>query len=186
MQRPAETSRPLSSSHSLDERIYSAAEAIESAMEKRCNEEKKEMAVSIPTSTINQLGVGAITLNDASCQASPVGDVWSITSHSTKCGSTALIQGSVPMFRNNLNIRFNSGPLAGQHTRISFICKFRPCIPGVSCTTDHDDDDEEEEDDYTDEMEEGEEMYSMSVKLKTSINYKTSEKISLLEKRSDS
>jgi len=184
-QRPAETSRPLSSSYSLDERIYSAAEAIESVMEKRCNEEKKEMAVSIPTSTIDQLGVGAITLNDASCQANPVGDVWSVKSHSTKCGSTALIQGSVPMFRNNLNIRFNSGPLAGQHTRISFICKFRPCIPGVSCTADHDDDDEEEEDDYTDEMEEGEEMYSMSVKL-AAANHKTSDKISLLEKRSDS
>jgi len=183
-QRPAETSRPLSSSYSLDERIYSAAEAIESVMEKSCNEEKKEMAVSIPTSTIDQLGVGAITLNDASCRANPVGDVWSITSHSTKCGSTALIQGSVPMFRNNLNIRFNSGPLAGQHTRISFICKFRPCIPGVSCTADHDDDDEEE-DDYTDEMEEGEEMYSMSVKL-AATNHKTSDKISLLEKRSDS
>jgi len=188
-QRPAETSRPLSSSYSLDERIYSAAEAIESVMEKRCNEEKKEMAVSIPTSTIDQLGVGAITLNDASCQANPVGDVWSVKSHSTKCGSTALIQGSVPMFRNNLNIRFNSGPLAGQHTRISFICKFRPCIPGVSCTADHDDDDDDEEDededDYSDEMEEGEEMYSMSVKLAAG-NHKTSDKISLLEKRSDS
>jgi len=183
-QRPVETSRPLSTTHSLDERIYSAAEAIESVMEKRCNEEKKEMAVTIPTSTINQLGVGAITLNDASCHASPVGDVWSITSHSTKCGSTALIQGSVPMFRNNLNIRFNSGPLAGQHTRISFICKFRPCIPGVSCTTDQEDDDGEEEDDYTEEMDEGEEMYSMSVKLAS--NHKTNDKISILEKRSDS
>jgi len=188
-QRPAETSRPLSSSHSLDERIYSAAEAIESVMEKRCNEEKKEMAVSIPTSTINQLGVGAITLNDASCKANPNGDVWSVTSHSTKCGSTALIQGSVPMFRNNLNIRFNSGPLAGQHTRISFICKFRPCIPGVSCTTDHDEVDQEHgEEDYVEEMEESEEMYSMSIKLAVDNNNNNvnNNKISLLEKRSDS
>ena len=41
------------------------------------------------------------------------------------------------------------------------------------------------QDDYTDEMEEGEEMYSMSVKL-AAANHKTSDKISLLEKRSDS
>ena len=41
------------------------------------------------------------------------------------------------------------------------------------------------EDEYTDEMEEGEEMYSMSVKLAAG-NHKTNDKISLLEKRSDS
>ena len=41
------------------------------------------------------------------------------------------------------------------------------------------------QDDYTDEMEEGEEMYSMSVKL-AAANHKTNDKISLLEKRSDS
>lgn len=66
--------------------------------------------------------------------------------------------------------------------RISFICKFRPCIPGVPCSTDDDDDDDDEEEpEEEDHEEDGEdEMYSMSVRLAGEVEK------SLLKRRSDS
>jgi len=169
----------------LEDQIYTAAEAIENVMEKTCDEKKKEVSVHVPEDIIVKYGIGSITLNDASCEAEKNASHWVLKSHSTACGSTALTYGAAPMYRNNLNIHFTQGYLAGQRTKIPFICKFKPGIPGITV---NDYEDEEEVDvDYNLKAEEpdlsGEEMYSLTVQL---VSEDGDTRATLMEKKSDS
>ena len=99
------------------DQIYSAAEAIENVMLKTCDEKKKMVSVLVPEAVIVKYGIGSITLNDASCEAVKNATHWVLTSHSTACGSTALTYAAAPMYRNNLNIEFDQGYLAGHKTK---------------------------------------------------------------------
>ena len=45
-------------------------------MVKQCDEARKEMSITLPSDTMSQLGVGTVTLNDATCEATPSGDTW--------------------------------------------------------------------------------------------------------------
>jgi hypothetical protein len=169
----------------MEDQLYSAAEAIENVMLKTCDEKKKEVSVLVPEEVIEKYGIGSITLNDASCEAAKNQSHWVLKSHSTACGSTALTYGAAPMYRNNLNIEFTQGHLAGQRTKIPFICKFKPGIPGI---TDIDFEEEEEDDDDNNVQHEqhdlsGEEMYSLTVELESEDGGKRSK---LMEKKSDS
>ena len=86
-------------------------------MTKDCDEESKKVSVSFPAEVAERLGVGSVSLNDASCQAVETGPRWTLQSHSTACGSTALTYGDAPMYRNNLIVKFDQGPLSGQETK---------------------------------------------------------------------
>lgn len=101
----------------LEEDSYDAAEQIEKVMIKECNEEHKSISVKIPVDIIAKFGITSMTLNDPNCV--PVKDLsyWSFSSHSTQCGSLALTYGSSPMYRNNVNIQFGRGSLAGQRAK---------------------------------------------------------------------
>ena len=101
----------------LEEDSYDAAENIERVMIKECNEENKSISVKIPVDMIAKYGVGSMTLNDPNCVPVKDDSYWSFSSHSTRCGSLALTYGSSPMYRNNVNIKFDSGSLAGQTTK---------------------------------------------------------------------
>jgi len=191
--RPAYNRDMQGSSHSaysepeeMEDQIYNAAEAIENVMVKTCDEKKKEVSVYVPEDVIVKYGIGSITLNDASCQAEKNASHWVLVSHSTACGSTALTYGAAPMYRNNLNIHFDQGSLAGHKAKIPFICKFKPGIPGISVMNDYDDEPEEDVD-YHSKAEEpdlsGEEMYSLTVQL---VSEDEEKRATLMEKKSDS
>ena len=79
--------------------------------------------------------------------------------------------------RQNFN---TNNPL---HFRVPFICKFKPGIPGISSPSDYEE--VEDEEDYNAESEEipqGEEMYSLKVQLVSDDDTRST----LLEKRTDS
>ena len=101
----------------LLDKIYLVAEDIEKSMTKECNEKRKQVSITLPTELVQKHGIGSITLNDPSCSAEAGPEHWSLSSHATKCGSIALTYGSAPMYRNNLNIHFQQGALAGQKTK---------------------------------------------------------------------
>lgn len=167
----------------LEDQIYSAAEAIENVMLKTCDEKKKMVSVLVPEAVIVQYGIGSITLNDASCAAVKNTTHWVLRSHSTACGSTALTYAAAPMYRNNLNIVFDQGYLAGHKTKIPFICKFKSGIPGIPAINDYDE--EEENVDYKAEEPDlsGEEMYTLTVQLESE---EGGSRATIMEKKSDS
>ena len=101
---------------SLD-KIFLVAEEIESVMVKECDEERKSVSVKVPVEMITKYGIGSMTLNDPSCVPAKTEAEWSLSSHSTRCGSIALSYGLSPMYRNNLNIVFSEGPFAGRKTK---------------------------------------------------------------------
>ena len=93
------------------------AETIKNVMTEICDEKHKRVSVKVPVDAITKYGIGSITLNDPSCGSRISDNFWTLTSHSTECGAIVLTYGSSPMYRNNLNIKFSSGPLAGQKTK---------------------------------------------------------------------
>ena len=97
--------------------IYVVAEEIEKLMTKTCDEEHKSVSVSVPAEVISKHGIGSITLNDPTCVPAKSEAAWTLASHSTQCGSIALSYGLSPMYRNNLNVNFVSGPFAGRKTK---------------------------------------------------------------------
>eukprot|EP00092_Neocalanus_flemingeri_P000254 GFUD01000273.1.p1 GENE.GFUD01000273.1~~GFUD01000273.1.p1 ORF type:complete len:485 (-),score=113.20 GFUD01000273.1:48-1502(-) len=168
----------------MEDQVYNAAEEIENVMVKSCDEKKKDVSVYVPEDVIVKYGIGSITLNDASCKAWQNASHWVLVSHSTACGSTALTYGAAPMYRNNLNIHFDKGPLAGHKTKIPFICKFKPGIPGILIDYEYE---EEKDVDYHSKAEEldlsGEEMYSLTVQL---VSEDEEKRATLMEKKSES
>jgi len=169
----------------LQDQIYDAADAIENVIIKTCDEQKKEVTVLVPKDAIAKYGIGSITLNDASCQAEKNATYWVLTSHSTTCGSTAITYTNAPMYRNNLNIHFSHGYLAGQKAKIPFICKFKPGIPGIPLPDDYEYENDKDPD-YKDSPNEdlsGEEMYSLTVQL---VSEDEGKRATLMEKKSDS
>ena len=102
---------------SLPDTIYVIGEDIKNAMIEECDEENKRVSVKVPIDIITKYGIGSMTLNDPSCLPSKDDTSWTLSSHSTECGSIALTYGSSPMYRNSLNIDFVRGALAGQKTK---------------------------------------------------------------------
>lgn len=168
-----------------EDKIYVVAEEIETSMVKECDEQRKQVSITLPSQVVAKHGIGSITLNDPTCSAVEENSQWIVKSHTTQCGSIALTYGSSPMYRNNLNIEFSRGALAGQKTKVPFICKFKPGIPGISSPIDYEESDDE--DDYYAESDEtgslGEEMYSLKVQL---LSEHDEARATLLEKRTDS
>jgi len=155
-------------STSIEDQLDSAAQKIMEEMTKTCDEKKKDVSISIPDSIVRTLGVDSLTLNDVSCQAQLSDGHWNVVSHSTACGSTALTYADKPMYRNNIIARFNTGTLKGQQTKIPFICKFKPGIPGISLVHHYEDDSYDDDynydDDDKDEFREEEEIYGLTVR----------------------
>ena len=86
-------------------------------MTKECDEKRKQVSIKLPAQLVTKHGIGSITLNDPSCSAAEESSDWVVESHATQCGSIALTYGSSPMYRNNLNIEFDQGILAGKKTK---------------------------------------------------------------------
>ena len=103
--------------HFLSDKIYVVVEDIKNAMIEECDEERKRVSVKVPVDIIRKYGIGSMTLNDPSCVPDKDETIWTLSSHSTECGSIALTYGSSPMYRNSLNIDFVQGALAGQKTK---------------------------------------------------------------------
>ena len=99
------------------DKIFVVAEEIEKVMLKDCDEVHKRVSVKVPVDIITKYGIGSMTLNDPSCVPTKTDSEWSLSSHSTQCGSIALSYGLSPMYRNNLNIIFISGPFSGRKTK---------------------------------------------------------------------
>ena len=120
-QRRSKVSIPLSKKFiwpfSFSDKIYVVVEDIKNAMIEECDEDKKRVSVKVPVDIIRKYGIGSMTLNDPSCVPDKEETAWTLSSHSTECGSIALTYGSSPMYRNSLNIEFVQGALAGQKTK---------------------------------------------------------------------
>ena len=111
------TNLALLSLFSLTDQIYVAAEQIKNMMSENCDEKTKRISVKVPIQAINKFGIGSLSLNDPSCGPETSPTHWTLSSHSTGCGAIALTYGSSPMYRNNVRVKFTSGPLAGQKTK---------------------------------------------------------------------
>lgn len=167
-----------------EDKIFLVAEEIESVMTKECDEEHKSVSVRVPVEMITKYGIGSMTLNDPSCVPAKTESEWRLSSHSTRCGSIALSYGLSPMYRNNLNIAFTEGPFAGRKTKVPFICKFKPGIPGIPVREDDYEDHYDEDPYHEPDLEEEEEMYGLKVQLLSEDD--DEKRATLLETRSDS
>lgn len=167
-----------------EDKIFLVAEEIESVMTKECDEEHKSVSVRVPVEMITKYGIGSMTLNDPSCVPAKTEAEWRLSSHSTRCGSIALSYGLSPMYRNNLNIAFTEGPFAGRKTKVPFICKFKPGIPGIPVREDDYEDHYDEDPYHEPDLEEEEEMYGLKVQLLSEDD--DEKRATLLETRSDS
>jgi len=132
---------------------------VKAAMSKHCS--MSRISVSLPSALVHEFGVWKITLNDPTCVAQDNGTMYTVSSHSTACGSTALTHADSPLYRNNLVLHLDN---PRQQVRIPYFCKFKPGIPGITM---HEDKEVEEQEDVgdLDNIESSEEMYGIQVNL---------------------